>query len=40
MRLSQPKEFFENIYVLFIRLVYGTIMAYAAAFSQEESDYE
>jgi hypothetical protein len=33
-------EVLENLYVLFIRLVYGTIMAYAAVFNQEESDYE
>jgi hypothetical protein len=33
-------EVLENLYLLFIRLVYGTIMAYAAVFNQEESDYE
>jgi hypothetical protein len=33
-------EVVENLYLLFIRLVYGTIMAYAAVFNQEESDYE
>ena len=37
MRHSHP---LENLYVLLIRLVYGTIMAYAAVFNQEESDYE
>jgi len=37
---NQPNKFLKKHCVLSLRLVYGTILAYAAAFSQEESDYD